>query len=69
MGTSLVVQWLRCHTSSAGDTGSILVLGINIPHAARFGQKAKIKKNNNNNMQMAAQGKLIAINPVLLFHL
>ena len=61
-----MVQWLRCHTSNAGDTGSILVLGTKIPHAARYGQKVKILKiKKNNNMQMAAQGKLIAINPVL----
>ena len=32
-GTSLAVQWLRCHASTAGDTGSIPVKGTKILHA------------------------------------
>ena len=43
MGTSLTVQWLRLHASTAGDTGSILGLGNKIPYAVRGGQKKKKK--------------------------
>ena len=32
-GTSLVVQWLRLHASSAGGAGSIPGWGTKIPHA------------------------------------
>ena len=32
-GTSLVVHWLRIHTSTAGDVGSIPGRGTRIPHA------------------------------------
>ena len=42
VGTSLVVQWLRTHTSTAGGMGSISGQGTKVPHAAGFGQ------NNNN---------------------
>ena len=34
-GTSLAVQWLRLHTSTAGVTGSIPGQGTKIPHAAQ----------------------------------
>ena len=34
--TSLVVQWLRLCTSTAGGTGSIPGLGTKIPHAFFF---------------------------------
>ena len=37
-GTSLVVQWLRFHSSTAGGTGSIPGQGTKIPHALRYGQ-------------------------------
>ena len=40
-GTSLEVQWLRLHASTAGDTGSIPGHGTKIPHAAWCGQKKK----------------------------
>ena len=43
-GTSLAVQWLRLHTSTAGGVGLILGRGNKIPQAAWHGQK----KNNNN---------------------
>ena len=33
-GTSLVVQWLRLHTSNAGGAGLIPGQGTKIPHAA-----------------------------------
>ena len=39
-GTSLVAQWLRLCTSSAGGRGSILGQGTNIPHGSH-GQKKK----------------------------
>ena len=42
VGTSLVVQWLRTHTPTAGGMGSISGQGTKVPHAAGFGQ------NNNN---------------------
>ena len=44
LGTSLVVKWLRLHTSNAGAAGSIPGRGTKIPHALRHGQKNKIKK-------------------------
>ena len=34
IGTSLAVQWLRLHTSTAGGTGLIPGQGTKIPHAA-----------------------------------
>ena len=40
-GTSLVVQWLRLHVSTAGGVDSIHSLGTNIPHATQHGQKKK----------------------------
>ena len=43
-GTSLVVQWLRLHTSSAGGMGSIPGRGTKILHVVQCGQKKK-KKN------------------------
>ena len=33
VGTSLAVQWLRLHTSTAEGSGSILGWAIDIPHA------------------------------------
>ena len=41
LGTSLVVQWLRLHASSAGGVGSIPVWETKIPHATWHGQKKK----------------------------
>ena len=40
-GTFPLVQWLRLHTSDAGDTGLITGLGTKIPHAAQYGQNIK----------------------------
>ena len=40
-GTSLVVQWLRLHVSTAGGVDSIPSLGTKIPHATQHGQKKK----------------------------
>ena len=37
--TSLAVQWLGLHDSTAGSMGSIPVGGTKIPHAARCGQR------------------------------
>ena len=42
-GTSLAVQWLRLHVSTAGGTGLIPGLGTKILHAAWCGQKIKFK--------------------------
>ena len=39
IGTSLAVQWLRLHTSTAGDTGSIPGWVTKIPRAVQHGQK------------------------------
>ena len=39
VGTSLVVQWLRRRTPSAGGTGSIPGRGTKIPRAAWRGRK------------------------------
>ena len=39
--TSLVVQWLRLHASTAGGTGSIPGQGTKIPHATQSSQKKK----------------------------
>ena len=41
IGTSLVVQWLRLRSSTAGGRGSIPGQGTKIPHASRRGQKKK----------------------------
>ena len=41
LGTSLMVQWLRLHTSSAGGVSLIHRLGTKLPNAARCGQKFK----------------------------
>ena len=38
-GTSLAVQWLRLHASTAGGAGSIPGRGTKIPHAAWHSQK------------------------------
>ena len=40
--TSLVVQWLRFHASTAGSTGLILVRGTKIPHGVQCRQKPKV---------------------------
>ena len=40
-GTSLAVQWLRLHPSTAGGMGLIPGLGTKIPHATRPGKKKK----------------------------
>ena len=42
-GTSLVVQRLRLHASTAGGTGSISGRGTKIPQATWCGQKQKQK--------------------------
>ena len=46
-GTSLVIQWLRLHASTAGDTGSIpgwetKILNVMLPHQ----KKKRFKRNN-----------------------
>ena len=43
LGTSLVVQWLRLCTPTAGGVGSTPGWGTKIPHAARRGQKINKK--------------------------
>ena len=40
-GTSLVVQWLRLHASTAGGTGSIFGWRTRIPHATPRGHREK----------------------------
>ena len=40
-GTSLVVQWLRTHTSTAGGMSAIPGWGTKIPHALWCSQKKK----------------------------
>ena len=40
-GTSLVVQWIRLHTSNAGDMGWIPSWGTKIQHIVRSGPKNK----------------------------
>ena len=40
-GTSLAIQWLRLHASTAGGTGSIPGCGINNPQAMWYGKKKK----------------------------
>ena len=41
LGTSLMVQWLRLHTSSAGGVSLIHGLGTKLPNATVCGQKFK----------------------------
>ena len=43
IGTSLEVQWLRLHASSAGGMGLILGGRTKIPHASQHSQKIKNK--------------------------
>ena len=42
-GTSLAVQWLGLHASTAGGSGSIPGRGTKILHAAQHSQKKKKK--------------------------
>ena len=42
--TSLAIQWLRLHTSVAGDTGSIPGWGTKIPNAAQCDHKEEKRK-------------------------
>ena len=44
LGTSLVIQWLRLFTSTAGGAGSIPGQGTKILHAVQHGQEIKRKK-------------------------
>ena len=41
LGTSLVVQWLRIHASTAGGPGSIHGRGTKILHAMQYSKKKK----------------------------
>ena len=43
MGTSLLVQWLKLHTSNAGGMISIPGWETKIPHATPWSPKVKIK--------------------------
>ena len=43
-GISQVVQWLKLGASHTGDASLMPGGGARIPHAARYGQKIKIKK-------------------------
>ena len=43
-GTSLVIQWLRLRTSTAGGTGLIPGRGTKISHASWYDQKKQTKK-------------------------
>ena len=45
-GTSLALQWLRLHVSTAVGMGSIPGWGTKIPHVAQCGKKKKKKKKN-----------------------
>ena len=47
IGISLVVQWLRLCTSTAGDVGLIPGQGTKIPHAAKKKIRCSPPKNNN----------------------
>ena len=47
-GTSLMFQWLRLCTSTAGRVGSIPSEGTKIQHTMQSGQTIKIKKNSKN---------------------
>ena len=42
-GTSVVVQWLELHASTAGGTGSILGQGTKIPVRPNIEEKIKCK--------------------------
>ena len=44
VGTSLVVQWLRFHSSYAGDVSSIPGWGTKIRYAPMYGKKKKKKR-------------------------
>ena len=53
-GTSLVVQWLRLFTSTAGGVGLIPGQRNKIPHAMEHGHKIKKKKKKKEIMPLAA---------------
>ena len=55
-GTSLAVQWLRLHASTAGGMGSIPGRGTKIPHAARCGQKRSCREEEREGMQKMVYG-------------
>ena len=50
--TSLVVWWLRFHTSSAGGTGLIPGLGTEISYAVWHGQEKKVQILKANNLEL-----------------
>ena len=50
LGTSLVVQWLRLHASTAEGTGSIPGGRNKISHATRHDQKKKKKDAGNSDI-------------------
>ena len=44
IGTALAVRWLQFHAFTAGGTSSVSGWETKIVHAARWGQKKKVKK-------------------------
>ena len=65
LGTSLAVQWLRLHASTAGGTGSIPSWGTKIPPASWCGQN----NNNNNNKYIKFHLPDIYLIQVLTIHI
>ena len=51
-GTSLVVQWLGFHASTAGGAGSVPGGGTKMPHATQCSQEIKKIKNRTSDMRM-----------------
>ena len=57
--TSLVVQWLRRHASTAGGAGLIPGRGAKTPHAVQHGQKKKKSFNSNQKRKKQTNYKTI----------
>ena len=59
IGTFLVVQWLRLHTSNADGVGSIPGQETKIPHAKQCGQRIKKLKHKNICIDEEYLGKIL----------
>ena len=58
-GTSLAVQWLRLHASTAEDIGSIPGWGIKISHAMQYSQKKRLNNDETENLNRLNTSKEI----------
>ena len=64
LGTSLVIQWLKLHTSTVGGTGLIPDQGTKILHTTLHSQK--IKKLNNKKIKIKSPCKKVTVSIYVL---